>query len=353
MAIPFQGLFGQVGGGTGFGGLLAPRWPALGGAAQTLTQAGAPSRVPVSTGAALSSAMANATANYRQAQAAGMQQQMNKLQYQNALRQGALAQQQAKIRSAVLNRYFGGRGSLPGGGTPLAPTSSGLVSAPTGQSGDAFNVSPPIANVPQPMAAAGPPPLSSTDAIRLAMTGDIGKTLGDFQSEARQRQQDVRQQQQDVQAKRQTMLDTTTKWRSEYDKKVNALSPIVSMGKRAQDVLNLSKVGPTAQLEILYSFITALDPESVVREGEVKLANQAQSLIGSMMLQIKKVSEGGIIDPAVAKVMANRIIELSNRAQGRITEIGGQYRALATRHDFDPRDVVLQGRADFNNAEEG
>ena len=82
MANPFQGLFGQVGGGTGFGGLLDPRWAALGGAAQTLTQAGAPSRVPVSTGAALSSAMANATTNYRQAQAAQMQRQMALTNYQ-------------------------------------------------------------------------------------------------------------------------------------------------------------------------------------------------------------------------------------------------------------------------------
>ena len=85
MANPFQGLFGQVGGGTGFGGLLDPRSAALGGAAQALAQAGAPSRVPVSTGAAMANAMANATANYRQAQAAGMTQQMNKMKLQSQL----------------------------------------------------------------------------------------------------------------------------------------------------------------------------------------------------------------------------------------------------------------------------
>ena len=346
MANPFAGLFGQVGGGTGFGGLLDPRWAALGGAAQALTQAGGPTRMPVSTGAAMANAMANATANYRQAQAAGMQQQMNKLQYQNALRAGALAQQQAKIRSAVLSRYLGGRGSLPGVGTPLAPTSSELVSAPTGQSGDAFNVSPQMVSSPQSMAAAGPPPLSDTDAMRLALSPDIGKTLGEFKGEARQRQQDV-------QSKRQSMLDTTTKWRKEYDKKVNAISPIVNMGMRAQDILKLPEIGPTAQLETLYSFITALDPESVVREGEVKLGRQAQSLIGSIMLQIDRITKGGIIDPKVAKTMAERIIQLSDRARGRINVISDKYRALAIRHQYDPKDVVMRDRADFNNAEEG
>ena len=85
MGNPFQGLFGQVGGGTGFGGLLDPRSAALGGAAQVLTQAGGPTRMPVSTGAAMANAMANASANYRQAQAAGMQQQMQKMQYDAAV----------------------------------------------------------------------------------------------------------------------------------------------------------------------------------------------------------------------------------------------------------------------------
>ena len=114
MANPFQGLFGPVGG--GFGGLLDPRSQAMLGAAQTLTQAGGPTRMPVSTGAALSSAMANATANYRQAQAAGMQQQMNKMQYDAAV----LAAQNRKaftdavaggdptaIRSAAARAYPG------------------------------------------------------------------------------------------------------------------------------------------------------------------------------------------------------------------------------------------------------
>ena len=78
-----SGLLGPVG--MNFGGLLAPRSQAMIGAAQALTKAGAPSRMPVSTGAALSSAMANASANYRTAQTAGMTQQMNKMKMQSQL----------------------------------------------------------------------------------------------------------------------------------------------------------------------------------------------------------------------------------------------------------------------------
>jgi hypothetical protein len=116
MAIPFQGLFGQVGTGTGFGGLLDPRSQAMLGAAQALTQAGGPTRMPVSTGAALSSAMANASANYRSAQAAGMQQQMNKMQYdaavlaaqnRKAFTDAQASGDQAAIRRAAAAAYPG------------------------------------------------------------------------------------------------------------------------------------------------------------------------------------------------------------------------------------------------------
>ena len=83
MTNPFQGLFGQVGG--GWGGLLDPRSQGMIGAAQALTQAGGPTRMPVSTGAALSNALAAGVGGYRQAQAAQMQRQMNKMKMQSQL----------------------------------------------------------------------------------------------------------------------------------------------------------------------------------------------------------------------------------------------------------------------------
>jgi hypothetical protein len=328
------GLLGNVG--MNFGGLLDPRSQAMLGAAQVLTQAGAPSRVPRSTGAALANAMAQGVSSYRQAQAAGMKRQMDLLNYQNAQRTADLAAQKLRLRNAVLKRYLGGGSGAESLPTPTSPQMTPDTSV---QTGDALNVAPPIASV-------SPPPLSETDAMRLALSQDIGKTLGDFKSEARQRQQDV-------QAKRKSMLDMTSKWRVEYDKKVSAISPIVDMGTRARDILRLPEIGPTAQLETLYSFITALDPESVVREGEVKLGREAQSLFGAIKLQISKVEKGGIIDPAVARKMATRIIELADRANGRINTISNKYRALAKRHKFDPRDVVMRDAANFNNSEEG
>ena len=74
------GLLGNVG--MNFSGLLDPRSQAMMGAAQVLTQAGAPSRVPISTGQALANAMAQGVSSYRTAQADQMKRQMALTNYQ-------------------------------------------------------------------------------------------------------------------------------------------------------------------------------------------------------------------------------------------------------------------------------
>ena len=112
MANPFAGLFGPAGG--GWGGLLDPRSQAMLGAAQALTQAGGPTRVPVSTGAALSGAMANASANYRQAQAAGMQQQIQKMQYDAAQRSQVAAQAKKLARDRYISALQAGGKNMAG-----------------------------------------------------------------------------------------------------------------------------------------------------------------------------------------------------------------------------------------------
>ena len=106
------GLFGPAGG--GFGGLLDPRAQAMLGAAQVLSQAGGPTRMPISTGAALSSAMAQGVNSYRQAQAAGMQQQMNQMKFDQAKRAQAAAQTQKLARERYLTALRNGGKDMAG-----------------------------------------------------------------------------------------------------------------------------------------------------------------------------------------------------------------------------------------------
>ena len=61
------------------------------------------------------------------------------------------------------------------------------------------------------------------------------------------------------------------------------------------------------QVALLYSFIRGLDPTSVVREGEVKLATAAESVINNWMRKYENVSENTIM----SKVMYDDVLQLT------------------------------------------
>ena len=62
-----------------------------------------------------------------------------------------------------------------------------------------------------------------------------------------------------------------------------------------------SKPTPTNadDLALIYSYIKLLDPGSVVREGEIKLSQQATPLVGRLVQQYRRLysDKGGILDP--------------------------------------------------------
>jgi hypothetical protein len=74
------------------------------------------------------------------------------------------------------------------------------------------------------------------------------------------------------------------------------------------------KMGGAGDLQILYNFITALDPQSVVREGEIALARQAASLYSQAhILKNKLETQGGNLSPIMRKQMIDlmgKMVEL-------------------------------------------
>ncbi len=58
------------------------------------------------------------------------------------------------------------------------------------------------------------------------------------------------------------------------------------------------------QLTILYTLVKNLDPDSAVREGELALAQQAQSYLGKYKTTLERVSEGKLIDDKTTKELA-------------------------------------------------
>jgi hypothetical protein len=95
MANPlYQGLLGPVGQNSGLFG-MDPQTSGLVAAARALGQQSGPSRMPQGTGSMMANALAAGAGGYRQAQLAGLNQQMNKMKFDAAKRAQAVAGQQA------------------------------------------------------------------------------------------------------------------------------------------------------------------------------------------------------------------------------------------------------------------
>lgn len=60
---------------------------------------------------------------------------------------------------------------------------------------------------------------------------------------------------------------------------------------------------PAMDIATLYKFIKVLDPDSVVREGEIALTKQGQSMMQSFGLNIKRITSGQVISEALRKDM--------------------------------------------------
>lgn len=69
------------------------------------------------------------------------------------------------------------------------------------------------------------------------------------------------------------------------------------------DVARAKARDGAAQYSLLVTFIKALDPGSVAREGEVALARQAQSLWSSVQAGLARVQNGGLIDTRLVEQM--------------------------------------------------
>jgi len=106
--------------------------------------------------------------------------------------------------------------------------------------------------------------------------------------------------------------------RGEFNKNSEGLAKILGAARRAQQLeLRQGKVG-VSDLETLYSFITALDPNSVVREGEVALARQISSILETFKLKVDQVQQGKLLPGDVGKDLRARIMELGDAAQQRL-----------------------------------
>lgn len=104
---------------------------------------------------------------------------------------------------------------------------------------------------------------------------------------------------------------------------------------------------PAADLSLIYAYMKALDPGSVVRETE---ADTAQAL-GSMMERAKakfaEMAGDGRLTPAQRADMVAQIGKLAQGAAKGLDSIEGQFSTLATKRNVSPTDLRFSVRPQF------
>jgi hypothetical protein len=111
------------------------------------------------------------------------------------------------------------------------------------------------------------------------------------------------------------------------------LSPLRSAAQASQQIgMLVSQKGPFADVATVYSLVKTLDPESVVREGEVSLMQSAMPLFDRLQTYVNKIQDGGLIGDALRKDIIETMNKLNgiysknyDKLKGTITGIAGEY----------------------------
>lgn len=102
----------------------------------------------------------------------------------------------------------------------------------------------------------------------------------------------------------------------------------------------LIKPGPFRDVASVYSLVKMLDPESVVREGEVALMNSASSLYDRLMVSLDKAKKGGALGPEVRRDAMETVAELMSLYEQQGKAITDDYSDFAGRNNLNAKDVL-------------
>lgn len=94
---------------------------------------------------------------------------------------------------------------------------------------------------------------------------------------------------------------------------------------------------------LIYDWAKAMDPDSVVRESEVGLAQTGQAMIESAAARMKKelgYQEGGLLDPKNRERLIREIITAAKSRRKAYEQQRDYYTGIAERNQFNPEDVV-------------
>lgn len=145
-------------------------------------------------------------------------------------------------------------------------------------------------------------------------------------------------------------IDNTANARKEY----NALSETKNYSEALSSLTKAFRAPDTAQgdLGVIYSFAKIMDPGSVVREGEMDMANSTSSLVQDLYRRFGRITDSNRLPPEVRK----GLIEEARQAAGSLnqvyTERRNHYRQIAQSMGVDPSLIVGDHLGDTYKANE-
>jgi hypothetical protein len=128
----------------------------------------------------------------------------------------------------------------------------------------------------------------------------------------------------------------------ELRKEFNALPEVKNYGETLSQMAKAlrSPKGPQGDLAVIYAFAKAMDPGSVVREGEMDMANSTASLISQFKMKYKSFAEGKGLPPEVRHGLIESIRASGRAMNEAYAERYRQYRDQAQALGADPKQVV-------------
>ena len=112
-----------------------------------------------------------------------------------------------------------------------------------------------------------------------------------------------------------------------------------SAQKSWNNVQNADK-SAAGDLTVIYSYIKALDPDSVVREGEINLTKAAESVPSNIIRAYERAKQGRIISPQLRQKMSHELGLIYNERADKQTQLNAFYSGLATDMQTDPQKVI-------------
>lgn len=128
----------------------------------------------------------------------------------------------------------------------------------------------------------------------------------------------------------------------ELRKEFNALPEVKSYSEYLTQMSKAIRAPNTPQgdLNVIYAYAKAMDPGSVVREGEMDMANSTSSLVQDIVRRYGKITEGNRLPPEVRQGLVEGIRSAGHGFADSYAQRYRQYRDQAQALGADPKQVV-------------